>query len=299
MREFFLLFFTILLGINSAFAYDLVLPKEKKTIVNSNYAFFVGKAKPTESITINDERVYIATNGAFAHSIKLKDGENRIVVKSNLNTHVYRFYKNAKSENFEPILEEFEPKNFIVKKDNTPLRNTPIDYGMNRISHLFEGTNLLINGKKGDFYRVFLTKNKEAWISKTAVEETNSQINPAFITLSNENFKNASKHTIEFTDKIPYTIEETSEEIVFKIYNPMVSDNTVYTINIKKPDKYYYNTTLENGKYTFKVTELPNCSIDTLEGLNIVIDPGHGGSEKGAGTSRRHGCSDKCYDARV
>ena len=32
------------MGINSASAYELVLPKEKKSIVNTNYIFFVGKA---------------------------------------------------------------------------------------------------------------------------------------------------------------------------------------------------------------------------------------------------------------
>ena len=82
MRVLLSLFFIFVLGINSAFAYELVLPKEKKSIVNTNYAFFVGKASNTECITINDERVYIAPNGGFAHSIKLKDGENRIVIKS-------------------------------------------------------------------------------------------------------------------------------------------------------------------------------------------------------------------------
>ena len=98
MREFLIIIFTLVLGINSALAYELVLPKEKKSIANTNYAFFVGKAGKTESIIINDEKVYIAPNGAFAHTVKLKDGENRIMVKSNYNTQVYRFYKN-KQEN--------------------------------------------------------------------------------------------------------------------------------------------------------------------------------------------------------
>jgi N-acetylmuramoyl-L-alanine amidase len=39
---------------------------------------------------------------------------------------------------------------------------------------------------------------------------------------------------------------------------------------------------LQNGSYIFKVTELPYCEKNSLEGLTIVIDAGHGGSEKGA-----------------
>ena len=52
----------------------------------------------------------------------------------------------------------------------------------------------------------------------------------------------------------------------------------MYTLNIPKPKKYTYNVTLENGMYTFKVKELPK----DIKDCTIVIDPGHGGAEKGA-----------------
>ena len=282
MRVFFVLFFIFFLGLDPAFAYDLILPKEKKSIVNTNYAFFVGKAKKTEVISINDEKVFIAPNGAFAHTIKLKDGENRIVVKSNFNTQVYKFYKNSIDKPSKSEFIEFSQKKFVVKKDNTPLRNTPIDSGMNRISHLFKDTNLIINGQKGNFYRVFLSKDKEAWISKDAVMEIDYNIEPHFITMNNELYKNASKHIIEFSEKLPYTIEDNDKEIVVKIYNPFISDKSVYTINIEKPEKYKYQTSLTNGKYEFKISQLPTTTAQNLEGLTIVIDAGHGGTEKGA-----------------
>lgn len=283
MRELLILFFVMILGVNSAYAYDLVLPREKKSIVNSNYAFFVGKAKKTEVITINDEKVYVASNGAFAHSVKLKEGENRIVMKSNFNTQVYKFYKNKPIDSVKSEVVEFEPKKFKVKKDNTPLRSTPVDYGMNRISHLFAGTNLIVNGSKNGFYRVYLAKNKEAWIAMGAVEEdATEEVTPKFITMNSETFKNASCHTIEFTEKLPYTIEESDKEIVFKVYNPFLSDNSVYTVNIRKPAKYVYKTISSNGVYVFKVNSLPEAETRTLEGLTILVDAGHGGSEKGA-----------------
>ncbi len=282
MRKLIITFLMIFLGINSAFAYELVLPREKKSIVNTKYAFFVGKAGKNESISINDEKIYIAQNGAFAHTIKLKDGENRVVLKSNYSTQIYKFYKNESTLAVKPELIEYPSKLYKVKKDNTPLRSTPIDYGMNRISHLFEGTYLVINGEKGNFYRVLLSKNKEAWIDKNSVMETPDEICPKFITMDSETFKNATKHTIEFTEKLPYTIEETDKEIIFKVYNSVVADDSVYTINIKKPEKYSFQTSLCKGKYDFKVTELPNTMNQTLEGITITIDAGHGGSEKGA-----------------
>ena len=283
MRELLVLFLMIILGTNSAFAYDLVLPKEKKSIVSTKYAFFIGKAKPAEVISINDEKITIASNGAFAHSVKLKNGENRILIKSNYNTQIYKIYKLENTKPQEPTLDEFEPKIFKVKKDNTPLRSTPIDYGMNRLSHLFEDTNLIINGSKGDFYRVYLSKNKTAWIAKSAVEEYSKTIEtPKFITMNSKTYSNASSHTIEFTDKLPYTIEETKEEVLFKIYNPFLSEDSVYTVTSRKPRKYTCTTKLHKGTYLFKLNDLPISQNENLEGFTITVDAGHGGSEKGA-----------------
>ena len=272
----FLILLSILLFAGRVFAYDLILPREKKMNVSTNYAFFVGKAKNTECITINDEKIHVASNGAFAHSVKLKEGENRIIVKSNFNTQVYKFIKKSPSTSVKPALIEFEPKTYLVKKDNTPLRSTPVDYGMNRVSHLFKDTVLILDGEQGEFYRVKLSKNKTAWIMKSAVTESDcADYKPEFVALNSETFKNASLHTIEFTGKLPYTTEENDKEIIFRVYNPFVSDNSVYTVNIKKPEKYSYNIELCGGKYNFKLTHLP-------EQLTVVVDAGHGGSEKGA-----------------
>ena len=107
MRAIFLFFICLTLGINSTFAYELVLPKEKKTIVSTNYAFFIGTVSNNEVITINDEKVYTASNGAFAYSIKLKDGENRIVVKSNYNTQIYKVIKETLQKQVQKELIEF------------------------------------------------------------------------------------------------------------------------------------------------------------------------------------------------
>ena len=280
------LFIFILLSVITAapvFSYDMVLPKEKKSVSNTQYAFFVGKARKNESISINNEHVYIAPNGAFAHSVKLKEGENRIALKSDYSIRIYTIYKNKPTTEFKPKLEEFDSVIYTVLKDNTPLRSTPIDYGMNRMAHLFEGTKLIINGKKGAFYRVMLSKNKEGWIAADAVAEyTYQEEEPAkFVTVNSKTYKNASVHTIEFTDKLPYTIDETKDEIFFRVYNPQASEDSVYTVTVRKPDKYVYKTTLDNGKYIFKVNSFPYAE-NALEGINIFVDPGHGGSELGA-----------------
>lgn len=280
MKKGLLLLLFFMLSLTQAFSYELILPKTKSGTVTSKYLFFVGKTQNSEAITINDENIYVASNGAFAHSVKLKEGENRIVVRSNYNTQIYRFYKKTPAPAQEETICDFDIKLAVTKKDNVPLRSTPVDAGLNRIAHLFKDTTVLVNGSKGDFYRVFLAKDKVAWIAKRDVTvdcNRNSEA-ASFINMDSKKYKNASIQTISFTKNLPYTIEEKDKEILFKIYNPELSDSSVYTLNIPKPKKYAYNITLNNGEYTFKVNELP----EEMEDLTIVIDAGHGGSEKGA-----------------
>ncbi len=53
------------LGVTQSFGYELVLPREKSSISNTNYAFFVGKANNGEAISINGYPIYVASNGAL------------------------------------------------------------------------------------------------------------------------------------------------------------------------------------------------------------------------------------------
>jgi len=281
MRVLLSLVLILFFGVNYAYSYELSFPKERNFLVKTDYVFFAGKIDKNEEFSINNEKVYIAPNGAFAHSIKLKDGENRIILKSNYNTHLYKVYKESLKTKLNQELIEFDKRLFEVNKDNIPLRSTPVDAGMNRLSHLFKGTKLLLNGEKGDFYRVYLSKDQEAWIGKEFVTACDLIGVPEFITMDNTTYKNASKYHIEFTEKLPYVIEETDEELIFKVYNSMLAGGSVYTINVKKPKKYSYDISLKNGAYFFKISKLPDVK-NALEGLTITLDAGHGGTEKGA-----------------
>lgn len=261
------------------FGFELVLPSEKKNYVNSDYAFFYGRAKNGESISINDEGISTASNGAFAYTFKLKEGENRIKFKSNYGVQFFKFYKTTPEKQELPI-ENFEPTKAYVNSDNTPLRSTPVDAGMNRIGHLFANTSIIINGSQGSFYRVFLSKDKEGWIAKDSVtiNKLGFRNSSEFISMDSQRYKNAMVQTISFTNTLPYTVEDTEKEIIFRVYNPEISDSSVYTLNIPKPEKYTYSVTSECGKYTFKVKQLPANISD----ITVVVDAGHGGSERGA-----------------
>ena len=278
MRRGLLLFFTLFFVILQANAFEVVMPADKKIVTTKDYAFIYGRANSAESLTINDKGVYVAPNGAFAHSVKLHDGENRVIIRTAYGLSLYKYIKSTPKSQEIPV-EDFDPIKAYVNCDNTPIRSTPVDAGLNRMAHLFEGTHIIINGSKGPFYRVYLSKNKEGWIAKKDVTLTDEDFYPAdFINMDSERFKNAMIQSISFSKKLPYTVEDTEKEIIFRVYNPELSEESVYNLSIPKPMKYAYNISLEDGKYTFKVRKL----TDNIKDLTVVIDAGHGGSEKGA-----------------
>ena len=278
MKKVLILILSLFLTLMQTQAFELFMPTDKKNATTKDYAFFYGRAKSAEGLTINGHGIYVAPNGAFAHTVKLHDGENRIMLKTLYGLSLYKFYKSTNRQVDIPT-ENMEYTKAYVNRDNTPLRSTPVDGGMNRISHLFGGTHIIINGSKGSFYRVLLSKDNEAWIAKKDVTLTDEGFYPAeFINMDSERFKNAMIQTITFSKKLPYTIEDGEKEIILRVYNPELSDESVYNLNIPKPDKYAYSVQLEEGQYTFKVRKL----TENIKETTVIIDAGHGGSEKGA-----------------
>lgn len=269
-----------IIGGVKSYGYEIFYPLEKKSVTTYDYGLFIGKARNFENITINDEKIHTASNGAFAHSVKLVEGENRVVIRSGYSTKVYSVFKKKENPKVQSEVEEFSKRVVLVKSDDVPLRKDPEDIGFNIISYLFKGTRIVINGSKDNYFRVFLSKDKVAWILKSDVEEISDADNSIadFINTGSMKYKNASVQTISFTKNLPYTVEDGDKEILFRVYNPELSDSSVYTLNIQKPKRYFYNVTLQDGAYTFKVSEVPK----TFKDCTILVDAGHGGTQNGA-----------------
>ena len=278
LRRVLLILTLVVIVITKSYGYEIYYPNEKKTTTTYDYGLFIGKARNSESIVINNEKVSTVSNGAFAHSVKLEEGENRIFIRSGYSTKVYNVIKKSVIPKENSEVKDFDKRTVLVKNDNTPLRNAPEDIGFNIVSYLFKGTRVVINGSKDEYYRVFLANDKFAWILKSEVCETEDDSIASFINTNSSKYKNANVQTISFTKNLPYTVEDVEKEILFRIYNPEFSETSIYTLNIQKPKRYYYNVTLQDGTYTFKVSEVPKSYQD----CTIVVDAGHGGVQNGA-----------------
>lgn len=289
------LFFVVLTLIFTAlgsYAYEIVYPKSVNTTTYAKSTFFIGSVKKNETLKINGQKVKTASNGAFAHVVKLKDGKNYFQVSSEKirGKYVKDYYITKKVAPIVPredmgLIEETE-KTVIVMKDNSILRNTPCDYGMNRISLLAKDTYLLVDGRAGNFYRVKLSPTRYGWIKKSDV---------AYDKYSDETaggyFKQNSTYTTDeetiytaiFNKNLPYEVKTTATKVILNIFNVENRQDGVYTNVFDKPDFVTYSADMRDGIFTLSIKNQDKfIKNNKLRGLNVVIDAGHGGNENGA-----------------
>lgn len=276
MKKFLITLLIFISFIQSSECFEIVYPKSKNAIINSNSTFFIGHSDTP--ITINGEDVPTVENGGFAYVVKLSQGKNIFEIKSSENSLTYTITRPTPSKKAtQNILSEIPFTEFVVNKDNTAFRSTAKDYGINRLSLLPKGTRLIVNGEQGNFYRIYLNKTSNAWIAKSDISPViDEQTSLASIKcLKTKHSKDFDYYRFKLSKKIPFSVIN-DEKLILSFYN--LENTDVYTFI---PDKekiigydYYYD---DENIFTLKVRR-KNCKIKPI----ILIDAGHGGKEKGA-----------------
>jgi len=280
----------------SARALEIVYPKKNPCTINANSTFFIGSTKPNESLKINDMEVKVSAIGAFAQAVPLEYGANTFVLKSQDGTINFVIERpQPKASNWvAPVLIEYPVLgNFFTKTDNAPLRETPVDSGINRLSHLPKDIQLLVNGEKAGFYRIYLNSKQNGWLAKTNVEQKDSadmSLNPPikikkFKVRENRNF---CEFEFDLEKKTPFVLQE-ENGLTLKLFNIKsankdfcIEDNTL-VLKVPKAKLVGYNAYYEGDRFILKVKKLPKINPDKpLHNLTIAVDAGHGGAEAGA-----------------
>lgn len=283
----FLIFFA---GIK-VYALDVVYPTAYNVNINASSTFFVGNTNPEEILTINGTKIDVHPSGAFAQKVPLNIGKNVFTICSGFDKKVYTINRNAvltvsynnssKIDNFKKFDEE---KYVYIKNDGTALRSTPVEQGINRLSHLEKDVILKIDGEMYGLYRVVLAENNYAWVNKKSVYENVVQedIEPAKLIAKYFDQINHSKfYKIKLTKRIPYYVEEKDNELILHLFNIDGRESVIpvkLKYNLAGYDAYY-----ERDNLVFEVKKkLKLYKFKPLKDITIVIDAGHGGSEKGA-----------------
>jgi N-acetylmuramoyl-L-alanine amidase len=284
--------FLVLSVEQKSFSLDVVYPKKNQVTIDAKSTFFIGSADKDKPLYINGEEVDVHPSGGFAKTVQLKTGENNFVIKSGNKTMLYKitrpankFGNNIARNNF---ITYAERKMGVVSYRNCPLRSTPIDDGINRISHLQKDIPLIIDGEQGDFYRVYLSNDNFGWILKSQVQIKEGTIRTKKVN-KYKIFDDGDFYTVkvELTGQVPWEIE-VSNPTTIKLYNTDTPDN-IYTLNLDKK-KYFgkrniigYSAKFDGNNFIAKYRKpLKIDKRKSLKGIKITVDPGHGGKEYGA-----------------
>ncbi len=290
MKKLFLLLGLIVFG-NQVFAFDIVYPAKNDIILNSNSTFFIGSSdKP---LKINGQEVPLHPTGAFAYVVNLNNGANTFIIQSDEQREIFVITKQAiKSIKSTPSV--FSPykeiKYGLVTTEKAPLRSTPVDAGVNRMSHLQRNVNVIIDGEKDGFYRVVLGKDKYGWILKSDVKFDSPQDNN-LASLSGYEYiddENYFKFIFHLNKKVPFEMVE-GDPFLMKFYNIKDQLDNIYVFDFPIKDSLSsrkllgYSGEYQGNDFILKIRKpIITNSRRPLHNIRITIDAGHGGSENGA-----------------
>ena len=278
----------VLLCAQNAFALDVVYPKKNAVVINAKSTFFIGSSDPKKTLTINGTTVNIHPSGGFAYKIQLNTGKNTFTLVSGNEKLIYDITRPVsappKTEELYSAPKEYENLKYVsVIKENSPLRSTPVDGGINRIAHLQKGMPLVIDGENSGFYSVILGSNKTGWIAKNNVKTEDSGISLAEMNgvdcFDTDEYKICVFHLNTMT---PFELVE-GNPFSIKIFNVENNPENTYVMQVPIPKLYGYNGRFSGTDFIVKLRTKPlTDKSKPLKGLKITVDAGHGGQESGA-----------------
>ena len=279
---------------------DIVYPTQKDITVNSDCTFFSGNTDNNAKITINSKPVKLWENNFFVHVVPLEYGKNKIKIKSQ---------KNGKTEELTYTIKRNKPSKWGSKKEieykkvedgllyskitkeNATIRSSST-IKSNRIGDYQEGIVLYLEGKKGDYYKIDEKGNSEYWIHKNNITEP-SEVGMKILAKlrGTKQYSDANYDYQKFylSRPIMYTIDRQGNKLKLTLHGieDKENDNFEYTFEFDS-EILGYECYYEENNLIFKKAKLPEINHDNiLKDINIFIDAGHGGKEKGTvGPSR-------------
>ncbi len=291
------------LTITTANGAEVVYPKTQKATITADTTFFIGNENPKTKLTINNEKVNVHKSGGFFHPVMLEYGENIFEVSNPNETKIYiitRPFTKKLEQKFKTI-NYTKPLVFETSTDLSPLRSTPYSRGLNRLQSIQKGIPLTVVGEFADFYKVKLARDDFAWIAKSRVKKSYLQYNPEAKLISQEFYETPTKrvYTFKLSKKTPFTFDpmsiyETNEN--FDFFHECVKNYQLTIFNVagypegkfelvidKTTAPFGYKAYYKGNNLIIEIKNAPKIDPKRpLNGIKVMIDPGHGGYESGA-----------------
>lgn len=300
----------------NAFSLEIVYPKAEQVTINAKSTFFIGSTIPGAELTINETKAKVWEDGSFVEVVPLVEGENifkiKALEKDKIEEKTIKIIKKSpailpcQTEEYQAFSAgEFQMATVI--KEGIPLRSAPNEDGQ-RLTQLSKGTNIILEGKKGHFYKVSLGDNSNCWVLESHIAQT-CQINERFLaTICETNFDDDKNfNLIKFKLNLPvaYKIVENENNLELTIYGikstgdlalKIAEQKKFQTVKIKSclnnnlvieipsTEKLWgYDCFYEENQLILKKRKTPEISQGKpLNNIKIAIDAGHGGMDSGA-----------------
>ncbi len=202
------------------------------------------------------------------------------------------------------ILSPDTPEVIEVTADAGAARTGP-STNYSRLTPLPQGTRASVTGKEGDWLRL----DYGAWIKAAETQTISSKIPPRSLirSITSRKLPTATEIIFPLQVPVPVKIQQEDQKITLTLYNTTAQTDTIrlddnplikrldwqqvnpteiaYTFHLKTEQQSGYDLRYEGTSLVFSLRHPPKLSshsILPLQGINILLDPGHGGSELGA-----------------
>ena len=177
MKKILALLGTVVFTGGVASALDVVYPQGKYNQTYHDSVFFMGTVEEDEDLYFQGERVQVSKTGAFVINVPLKQGRNQVFLRSikDGRSTIKQYYvtKRVKATNAQiqsqQALTPLSRTSFKTILDGVPLRYTPSSEGLNIMGELSVDTKLIVDGRQGDYFRVYLSPSRYGWVNRKDV----------------------------------------------------------------------------------------------------------------------------------
>lgn len=250
-------------------------------------------------LTSNNQPIILSTIGKYQGCGKITTPGNLgyPVFQVNLNNQTITQQGTGQVNILSPL--QFEVVEVIA---NSGVTRTGPSTNYSRLTPLPKGTRASVTGREGDWLRL----DYGAWILKSETQVLPNATPPQSIIrgISSRQISGATEVIFPLQTPIPIHIRQEDNKFILTLYHTTAQTDTIYIDNdpiIKRvdwqqiePDKIEYTFVLKSEQQwgydiRYEGTNLiltlrhpPKLSSGNLQGITILLDPGHGGQESGA-----------------
>lgn len=191
----------------------------------------------------------------------------------------------------------------VVTKTGTARTGPSSDYS--RLTPLPQGTVAAVTGKEGEWLRL----DYGAWIAQKETQFMTNAIAPHSLirSITSRKVDGATEIIFPLQIPVPVSIQQGTQTLTLSLYNTTAQTDTIrldddpviqrldwqqvspkqvdYTFNLKSKQQWGYDLRYQGTSLILSLRHPPrlvNSQTRPLEGIKILLDPGHGGKETGA-----------------